>query len=74
MFIYLGTSEDSWAVGNDYFSVAKNLPDPLQQIWDRLGNACGRANKVGTLISWVSTAPDGTFAIMAKGGEREYNP
>lgn len=22
MFVYLGTSEDSWVVGNDYFSVA----------------------------------------------------
>ncbi|KAI8718277.1 hypothetical protein NCS52_00606000 [Fusarium sp. LHS14.1] len=69
MFVYLGTSEDSWVVGNDYFSVAKNLPGPLQQIWDRLGSACGHVNKVGTLISWMSTAPDGTYAIMTKGGE-----
>ncbi|RSL72447.1 hypothetical protein CEP53_001076 [Fusarium sp. AF-6] len=69
MFVYLGTSEDSWAVGNDYFSVAKDLPGTLQQIWDRLGNACGHVNKVGTLIAWMSTAPDGTYAIMTKGGE-----
>lgn len=50
---------------------SKNLSGPLQQIWDHLGNACGHANKVGTLISWVSTASDGRYAIMTKGGERE---
>ncbi|KAM5345917.1 hypothetical protein ACJ41O_011778 [Fusarium nematophilum] len=69
MFVFLGTSEDSWAVGNDHFSVAKDLPGPLQQTWDHLGGACGGVTKVGTMISWVSTAPDGRYALMTKGGE-----
>ncbi|KAF4999563.1 hypothetical protein FDECE_11484 [Fusarium decemcellulare] len=61
MFVYFGTIQDSWAVGNDHFSVSKNLPTPIQQVWDRLASACGHATKVGTMISWMSTAPDGTY-------------
>ncbi|KAF7552517.1 hypothetical protein G7Z17_g4281 [Cylindrodendrum hubeiense] len=69
MFLYFGTTADSWAVGNDHFSLAQNLPAPIQQLWDRLAGVFDSPSMAGTMISWMATAPDGAYAVMTKGGE-----
>ncbi|KAK5995415.1 hypothetical protein PT974_03819 [Cladobotryum mycophilum] len=69
VFVYLGPTPESWAVGNDHYSISNNLPPAIQQVWDHLGKVCADPSMAGTMISWISTSPDGSYAIMTKGGE-----
>lgn len=59
------------AFANAFFS-RRNLPPSLQELWDRLGAVCRNPSMAGTMISWLSTSPDGGYVAMTKGGERKF--
>ncbi|KAF7561203.1 hypothetical protein G7046_g2955 [Stylonectria norvegica] len=69
VFYYFGRDSASWAVGNDKFGLSNNLPPALQAIWDGLGEPFEDKQMAATRIHWLSTAPDGTFAVMTKNGD-----
>lgn len=73
VFVFLGATPDSWAMGNDEFSACNNLPRPLQDAWDRLAKVQPQPSLAATDIAWLSVTPAGdSYAIMTKGGERTH--
>ncbi|KAK7421474.1 hypothetical protein QQX98_002173 [Neonectria punicea] len=69
VFYYFGPDRSSWALGNDKFALANNLPESLQVVWDQLGEPFQDKQMAGTQIQWLSSALDGRYAIMTKNGD-----
>lgn len=69
VFYYFGPDPSSWAFGNDTFSLANNLPVPIQAAWDKLGEPLADKQMAGTRILWMSSAPNGKYAIMTNTGD-----
>ncbi|KAI9151577.1 retinol dehydrogenase 12 [Paramyrothecium foliicola] len=69
VFFYFGPEPGSWALGNDHYSAAHNLPLPIRKVWDLLGQDCPDPALAGTKISWISSAVEGSYAVMTKRNE-----
>ncbi|KAH7148275.1 hypothetical protein EDB81DRAFT_649649, partial [Dactylonectria macrodidyma] len=69
VFYYFGPDQSSWALGNDEFALANNLPKSIQAVWDRLAEPFEDKQMAGTLIQWISTSRNGSYAIMTKNGD-----
>ncbi|KIH92324.1 hypothetical protein SPBR_02279 [Sporothrix brasiliensis 5110] len=68
VFFYFGPSASSWATGNDQFSSCRQLPPPIQTVWDSLGEHFADQSLGGTRIDWMSTGVDGSYCLMLKDG------
>lgn len=68
VFFYFGPSASSWATGNDHFAASRQLPTPIQTVWDSLGDQLQDRSLGGTRIDWMSTGVDGSYCLMLKDG------